>query len=113
MSIKNSKTGRVKPAAINAPAASPHRPTGGYSTLVLDATTDGWLGRWRKLFGTFEISHLRSPMFFHVDPADRDGLLAYTHDNSKDGELVEIAGCVGREQSKHQRKQKLSGKHKK
>lgn len=113
MSIKNSKTGRVKLAATGLSAASRHKPTGGYSTLVLDATTDDWLGRWRKLFGTFEISHLRSPMFFHVDPADRDGLLAYAHDNSKDGELVEIAGCVGREQSKHHRKQKLGGNHRK
>jgi hypothetical protein len=47
-----------------------------YRTLVLDATSDRWMGRWDQLFGALDISHLRSPMFFHVDPSDRDALLA-------------------------------------
>lgn len=103
MSIKDPKTGRVKPAS-----ACPAK----YSTLVLDATADTWMGRWNTLFKTFEISHLRSPMFFHVDPGDRDALLAYSHEQGSDKDLVEIAGCVGKEVSKHQKKQRQAGKHK-
>jgi hypothetical protein len=43
---------------------------------VLDADHDGWMGRWNRLFKTFGITHLRSPMFWHVDPNDRDSLLS-------------------------------------
>lgn len=105
MSTKNPKTGAVKPAsAAKCPAK--------YSTLVLDATGNTWMSRWNNLFRTFEISHLRSPMFFHVDPGDRDALLAYCNEKGTEKELVEIAGCVGKEVSKHQKKQRQSGKHK-
>src|SRR5687767_12612927 len=45
--------------------------------LVIDADDDKWLGRWKRLFKTYDISHLRSPMFWHVDPLDRDALLAH------------------------------------
>ncbi|KAI5861949.1 hypothetical protein GGS23DRAFT_605889 [Durotheca rogersii] len=74
--------------------------------LVLDATGDRWMARWDYLFKTFDISHLRSPMFFHVDPAERDGLLAYTYRNQRSNELTELRGCVGKELSKHQRKKR-------
>lgn len=99
MSIKNKKDGSV----IN-----PQRPRLGrkYSTLVLDETADDWMARWNRLFKTFEISHLRSPMFFHVDPGDRDGLLAYTHERDRGRELEEIRDCVGKEISKHHRKKR-------
>ena len=46
--------------------------------LVLDADGTDWLTKWNRLFKKFGIQHLRSPMFFHVDPADRDALLGYT-----------------------------------
>lgn len=78
-----------------------------YSTLVLDGTGNDWLSRWNQLFKTFEISHLRSPMFFHPDPHDRDGLLSYTYEQGRDKELVEIQECVGKEISKHKRKQRI------
>ncbi|KAI1370257.1 hypothetical protein F4677DRAFT_369536 [Hypoxylon crocopeplum] len=74
--------------------------------LVLDATDNRWMARWDTLFKTFDISHLRSPMFFHVDPAERDGLLAYTYRNDRGNELTELRGCVGKELSKHQRKKR-------
>lgn len=80
------------------------------NTLVLDATADQWMTRWDTLFKIFDIKHLRSPMFFHVDPADRDSLLQQAHANGKAGDLVEIAGCVGKEVSKHQRKKKIKAK---
>lgn len=80
------------------------------NTLVLDATADKWLQRWNTLFKTFEIKHLRSPMFFHVDPADRDSLLQQAHKSGKPEDLVEISGCVGREVSKHHRKKRVKGK---
>lgn len=45
--------------------------------LVVDKLGDGWLGQWNRNFKMYEIPYLRSPMFFHPDPADLDGLLEY------------------------------------
>lgn len=64
------------------------------------------MSKWNTLFSMLEISHLRSPMFFHPDPHDRDGLLAYAHNEGRECECLEIAGCVGKEISKHQMKKK-------
>ena len=79
-----------------------------YSTLVLDATGDKWVTRWNTLFKTIEVTHLRSPMVFHVDPGDRDGLLAYTHEQGRETELEEIRECVGREISMHHKKKRVN-----
>ncbi|KAL5357845.1 hypothetical protein BJX96DRAFT_28656 [Aspergillus floccosus] len=76
------------------------------STLVLDGTGDRWMERWNRAFRTLEIKQLRSPMFFHVDPGDRDGMLAYTQEMGREKDLWEISGCVGKELSKHRRKKK-------
>ena len=46
-------------------------------------------------------------MFFHVDPGDRDGMLAYTQETGRERDLWEISGCVGKELSKHQKKKKM------
>ncbi|KAK2757878.1 hypothetical protein FQN54_004284 [Arachnomyces sp. PD_36] len=78
------------------------------SILVLDSTGDRWIQKWERSFQTLQIPHLRSPMFFHVDPRDRDGLLAFSHEMGREEELWEIAGCVGQEQSKHKRKKRQS-----
>jgi hypothetical protein len=94
-SVKDRKTGRVKPAS-RVPAQR--------DLLVLDAEGKEWLSRWNALFAAFRISHLRSPMFFHPDPGDRDALLAFAHESERTAELEEIAGCVGKELSKHKRK---------
>lgn len=66
------------------------------------------MSAWDKKFKDLKISHLRSPMFFHPDPRDRDGLLgfAYKDGRPKEGELREIKGVVGKGLSKYQRKQK-------
>lgn len=80
----------------------------GPSILVLDSTGDRWIQKWERSFKTLQIPHLRSPMFFHVDPRDRDGLLAFSHETGREKELWEIAGCVGQEQSKHKKKKRLS-----
>ena len=45
--------------------------------LIVDKLGDGWLGQWHRNFGSYEIPFLRSPMFFHPDPSDLDGLLEY------------------------------------
>lgn len=101
--IKNSKTGRERRAA----------PIGKiYSTLVIDGSGEQWLTRWKKNFETFDISHLRSPMFFHIDPADRDSLVAFAQERHREEELVEIENCVGKEVSKHHRKQKTKSANK-
>lgn len=102
VSVKKTKSGKTK---TRRPSNGP-----GYNMLALDATSDKWLGRWHYLFSTFEISHLRSPMLWHADPFDRDSLLAYTYENKREGELVEIRNCVGKEISKHGHK-KAASKH--
>lgn len=74
--------------------------------LVLDSSGDRWMAKWRRLFRALEIRHLRSPMFFHPDPRDRDALRAFAHAEGRCEELVEITGCVGKEISKHARKKR-------
>lgn len=74
--------------------------------LVLDGTGDQWMQRWNNAFRTLEIKQLRSPMFFHVDPGDRDGMLAYTQEVGREKDLWEISGCVGKEMSKHKKKKR-------
>jgi hypothetical protein len=74
--------------------------------LVLDADGTDWLTKWNRLFKKFGIQHLRSPMFFHVDPADRDALLGYTYEKDRERELQPLPGCVGKEVSKHKKKKK-------
>lgn len=46
-------------------------------------------------------------MFFQIDPKDRDGLLGFAYREEREGELREIKHVVGKELSKHQRKQNL------
>jgi len=96
-SVKDRKTGRVR-AASHSPSVR--------DLLVLDAEGKEWLTRWNALFAAFRISHLRSPMFFHPDPGDRDALLAFAHEKERTAELEEIAGCVGKELSKHKQKKR-------
>ncbi|KAJ4269814.1 hypothetical protein NW762_001483 [Fusarium torreyae] len=79
-----------------------------YKMLVLDADSDDWMGRWKRLFKTYDISHLRSHMLWHIDPRDRDALLSHAYFNGREDELVEMRNCVGKEVSKHGRK-KSSG----
>ncbi|KAI2619898.1 hypothetical protein GGR54DRAFT_630461 [Hypoxylon sp. NC1633] len=63
----------------------------GLGLLALDATNDHWMTR---------------PMFFHIDPAERDSLLAHTYRNNRDSELIELQSCVGKELRKYQRKKR-------
>ncbi|KAJ0347071.1 hypothetical protein COL922a_014872, partial [Colletotrichum nupharicola] len=60
--------------------------------LVLDSTGNQWMEKWNRAFKTLEIEQLRSPMFFHVDPGDRDGMLAYTTEHRREKDLWEISG---------------------
>lgn len=103
--IKNKKTGDEKTGSRT------HLRDRGPSMLVLDSSSDQWMAKWNALFKKFEISHLRSPMFFHTDPSDRDALLAFAHENDRMDEVEEVAGCVGKEVSKHKRKNKTSRKN--
>lgn len=64
--------------------------------------------KWDRLFKTFGIDYLRSPMFFHIDPADRDALLGYTYEKERQKALQALPGCVGKEISKHKKKKKLT-----
>lgn len=71
------------------------------SLIVLDAQSSSWMSAWRERFGALHIDQLRSPLFFHPDPRDRDGLLAFSHFQDRMGELEEIPHVVGKEISKH------------
>lgn len=72
--------------------------------LVLDAVSDTFLGQWDNQFRSCQIPVLRSPMFFHPDPATIDAMIAYAHIQKREKELMEIPNVVGREYSKHQHK---------
>jgi hypothetical protein len=101
-SIKHARTGiETRRASTNAAATSQE-----LDLLALDAYGTSWMQRWQGMFKTFDISYLRSPMFFHVDPAERDGLLSYAYAKGRDDELRELQGCVGKELSKYQRKKR-------
>ncbi|KAI8808313.1 hypothetical protein BJ742DRAFT_893839 [Cladochytrium replicatum] len=41
--------------------------------LVIDKFGQ-WMGRWDSSFSAYNIEHLRSPLFFHIDPSHADGL---------------------------------------
>lgn len=103
-SVKDRRTGKVRTPS-NADSDSPNS-LRSRDLLVLDAEGKDWLSRWHALFAAFRISHLRSPMFFHPDPGDRDALLAFVHETERTKELEEIAGCVGKEISKHKQKKR-------
>ena len=75
---------------------------------VLDSSGPNWLCSWSDNFAALGISHLRSPMFFHPCPRDRDGLLAFARETDRCDECVEIANCVGQSMSKHRRKKKTA-----
>ena len=67
----------------------------GLDIAVLDANGDQWMGAWDKKFEDLKITHLRSPMFFHPDPRDRDGLLGFAYRDGvpREGELVCCLHC--------------------
>ncbi|KIV87031.1 hypothetical protein PV11_02603 [Exophiala sideris] len=68
------------------------------------------MSSWKEKFRRLQIDHLRSPLFFHPDPRDRDALLAYSHFHGRADELQEINNVVGKELSKHQAKKKREKK---
>ncbi|RKO91278.1 hypothetical protein BDK51DRAFT_16881 [Blyttiomyces helicus] len=82
------------------------------SILVLDKGAGKWMHQWRRGFEALEISHLRSPMFFHPDPSDPDALKAFALREGREKELVEIEGVVSRMVSKHEQKKKRYVKRK-
>jgi hypothetical protein len=81
----------------------------GVDMLVLDSDGADWMTRWNRLFATFGIDYLRSPMFFQIDPADRDALLSYAYEMKRDGEVLPLPGCIGKDVSKHRKKKKREG----
>jgi hypothetical protein len=82
-------------------------PGSGLDIAVLDDTSDAWMSAWDAKFNHLRISHLRSPMFFHADPRNRDGLLEFVYREGREAELKEINGVIGKSLSKHQRKQTM------
>jgi len=97
--IRSARTLRTKArgsqralAGVNGPPDDEERPAAGdcecegvMRILVVDRL-GGWLKHWDTLFAAFEISHLRSPMWFQPAPSDLDALVAF----------AEKHGCVPR-----------------
>jgi thioredoxin reductase len=116
MNIKNYKTLQNSlPTPPSSPDSSEcdcdhHTSDDALDMVVLDADGATWMAKWNRLFKTFGIDYLRSPMFFQIDPADRDALLAYTHENEREKELQALPGCAGKEVSKHKKKKRLNAK---
>lgn len=92
------------PSTVKSPA---RRPQPGYDTVIYDALSDAWMTSWKNLFKALEIEFLRSPLFFHPDPRDRDGLLAFAYETGRENELEEIRAVVGKELSKHRKKKRM------
>ena len=101
--IKTSRRSQTAPDRLLSGPALPAE----LGIKVLDAHGDSWMSAWDKKFENLNISHLRSPMFFHPDPSDRDGLLGFTYREGAPDELKVINDVVGKGLSKHQRKQKV------
>lgn len=80
--------------------------------IVLDAHSNQWMHDWNERFGALGIEVLRSPMFFHPDPRDRDALKGYAWMKGRLEDLVEIKNVVGKELSKNQRKKQANKKQK-
>jgi hypothetical protein len=54
----------------------------------------GWMNKWNQCFETFQISHLRSPMFFHPDSFDPESLRAYAELEKRTDELLDITHVI-------------------
>ncbi|KAK9458454.1 uncharacterized protein V1516DRAFT_682726 [Lipomyces oligophaga] len=76
----------------------------------IDATSGSWMGQWDRQFEACQIPFLRSPMFFHPDPQDINGMIAFAYKNGRQKQLMKITGVAGKELSKHQMK-KRRNKH--
>jgi hypothetical protein len=87
-----------------------HSPDETLGMLVLDADDAEWMAKWNRLFKAFGIDYLRSPMFFQIDPSDRDALLAYAYKEEREKELQALPGCAGKEVSKHKKKKRMNTK---
>ena len=77
---------------------------------VLDTNHDDWMAAWNEKFDKLGVSHLRSPMFFHPDPRDRDGLRAFAWAEGSMDELKEIGEVVGKdfsEEAKYEEQERL------
>ncbi|KAK6383483.1 hypothetical protein LTS17_002775 [Exophiala oligosperma] len=99
---------RQRKASSASTSSEPEPPS--RSMIVLDAHSNQWMSAWKERFKHLQIEHLRSPLFFHPDPRDRDGLLGYSHFHDRAEELHEIHNVVGRELSKHRTKKKRDKK---
>lgn len=113
MNIKNYRNNKDSlPTPPSSPESSDcgcdHTPSS--NMLILDADGTEWMAKWNRLFKTFGIDYLRSPMFFQIDPADRDALLAYAHETDREKELMALPGCAGKEVSKHKKKKTINAK---
>lgn len=99
VTVKQVKSGRTsrRAQAVDRPR---------FDVVCLDANHEEWLGHWNKMFALYDIKHLRSPLFWHLDPKDRDALLAHAYEYRREDELLEIRHCVGKEISKHIRKKR-------
>ena len=73
--------------------------------LVIDKY-GSWMERWDRSFDAYSISHLRSPLFFHMDPSHPDALRAFAHQHNRCCELHDISHIVDENCKKCRRNKK-------
>jgi hypothetical protein len=61
--------------------------------LVIDKYGE-WMAKWDKSFRAYDIEYLRSPLFFHIDPAHPEALRAYAQKYNRSSELHDITYIV-------------------
>jgi cation diffusion facilitator CzcD-associated flavoprotein CzcO len=61
--------------------------------LVIDKYGE-WMAKWDKSFRAYDIEHLRSPLFFHMDPSHPEALRAYAQKHNRSDELNDITNIV-------------------
>ncbi|KAJ3206136.1 hypothetical protein HDU67_008362 [Dinochytrium kinnereticum] len=79
--------------------------------MVIDANGPNWMQRWNTAFEAYEISHLRSPLFFHPDPFHPDALRSFAENESRKNELRDITHIVDSGCSRCRRKKSQQRSH--
>lgn len=82
------KSGKIKRKLVDHSAKV--KPDTRKRILVLDATSGGWMGKWRTSFDQLGIQQLRSPLHFHLAPDDADALRAYAETTGRHDETTEV-----------------------
>lgn len=85
------QSGRPATGATSSTTTTPSSTLLNASDIAVIDPSGTWLQRWDAQFRAFDIPQLRSPSFFHPDPADGDALRTFAVRNGRGEELHETA----------------------